>query len=365
MARTQIPQDGGADTRATTSYLKGVAILTVIIGHYALSYQSAFYERFLTEYSMVLALFFVLSGFGIVQSLERRHAAAPPGRRILPGFYFDRAFRIYIPYWLMLATVTLFPISFFLRQFDLEVLAIYLGAPKVSWFVTAILECYLLAPFLFRVLQRLGDKGFAVFNGLLASASLVVSYLLIDGRDWSGSSAMVALMFRQFFLGHVVMFSFGMMLPFAVARYGERSRRSWLLLALSLAALLLSFYLGRFGIRIYPLFVASTIAFCLMMIIVRPPLPLGRLIILLGTCSYTLYMFHRVFFMLLDEAGLTVDGSRASILYTLLLSPLLVLFCVFLERSLQRMRARISQRGSAHLDPGVTLADAAADQESS
>ncbi|MHB0914382.1 MAG: acyltransferase family protein [Thermoleophilia bacterium] len=366
MADTKIQQDREADTRATTSYLRGVAILTIIIGHYALSYQSAFYERYLTEYSMVLALFFVLSGYGIVQSLERRYAAAP-GRRVVAGFYFDRGFRIYVPYWLMLVTVSLFPISFSLRRLDLEVLSIYLGAPRIAWFVTAILVCYLLAPLLFRVLRRFGNRGFAVFNLLLLSVSLAASYLFIRGHDWSGNSVMVALTFRQFFLGHIVMFSFGMMLPAVAARYGERLRRSWSLLALSLAALLLSFYLGRFGVRIYPLFLVGTLSFCLMMVVIRPPLPLGRLIILLGTCSYTLYMFHRVFFMLLDEAGLTVDGSRASIVYTLLLSPLLVMFCVFLERLLRLTYARIRQQTAAPFSGGALLPpDAvAADQETS
>jgi peptidoglycan/LPS O-acetylase OafA/YrhL len=89
------------------------------------------------------------------------------------------------------------------------------------------------------------------------------------------------------------------------------------------------------------MFIVSCFALCAMMIAVRPPLPLGRVFILLGTCSYSLFLFHLGFYRLLELVGINVPDSRASIAYTLLLSPLLIIFCVWLEKGVKKFHQRI------------------------
>lgn len=343
--QAQSLQNQREDTRAITNYLKGVAVLVVIVSHYALSYQTEFYQRYMPEYAgMALAIFFILSGYGVYLSLERRYKSAAPGQRVMAGFLFDRAFCIYAPYWLAVLAIALFPMSFLLHRFNLVLLGIILGSPRIFWFVTAIIQCYLVAPILFFAYKKAGLKRFMAFNGLFFAFSLAMSYLLANSLDWTENGYFAVLMYRQFFLGNIVMFSFGMMMPGIIGRYGERFRRAWFLLALSLAAFLLALHFNRFGVRIYPAFVFGLFAFCTLMIVVRPRLPLGRVIVALGICSYELYLFHRVYFMLLDEAGITAQGSLASILYTLLMAPILVATCIVLEKGFRRAHARV--RGS-------------------
>lgn len=321
-----------------------MAILTVLIGHYARLYQAEFYDRYFFEIANTsLAIFFVLSGYGIVNSLERRYAGAAAGQKVLRNFYFDRAFRIYVPYWLALPTMALFADSILLHQGSLNLLGIVLGAPIIFWFVSAILACYLVAPLLFRELKRAGFANFVVFNFLLAAASIAASVLFLHGGDWGDNSFIHALSYRQYLLGHVVLFSWGMMIPGSVAWLGARLRSSYSLyslLSVSLAVFLVSI-LARFELKYYPMFIVSCFALCAMMIAVRPPLPLGRVFILLGTCSYSLFLFHLGFYRLLELVGINVPDSRASIAYTLLLSPLLIIFCVWLEKGVKKFHQRI------------------------
>lgn len=62
--------------RKFTLALQGVAIMVVLISHYANSYASDFYNQWLFEYaSAFIGLFFVLSGYGLYFSFER--ASAP------------------------------------------------------------------------------------------------------------------------------------------------------------------------------------------------------------------------------------------------------------------------------------------------
>lgn len=323
----------GQDTKPVTNYLRGAAIAFVAVSHYAITYHPAFYDAYLFDYAnMVMAIFFVLSGYGIAISLERRHSRKREGRT-WPSFYFDRAFRIYIPYWLALMALALFPATYLLRRLHPELIAIILGSPRMFWFVTAILECYLAAPFLFWVLRRFRLGGFALFSSLLTVMTLVVGYLVWHNPGWGANSVVEALMYRQYFLGNVVLFAFGMMIPQVAAWVSARGSGPAFMILPALAVFIYSLDVARFGFKFFPLLVAGCAAFCMLMISIRPRLPFGRLFILLGFCSYTLYLFHRTFFMLLDTLGLPLGSGVQGVVSVLLLSPLLVVFCYGLEKA--------------------------------
>ena len=109
------------ESRNVTTALKGIAILVVVSAHFASNFEEDFYIRWLTEYAIaVIAIFFVLSGYGIFQSLERRFAAGGSTARILLRFAFDRAVRIYPLYWLALLSMPLFldPLPEYDRLYD-------------------------------------------------------------------------------------------------------------------------------------------------------------------------------------------------------------------------------------------------------
>ena len=93
-----------AETAATgrdiTGYLRGVAILGVMVSHYRFHIAGA--DTGLEGYGNALVMvFFILSGYGNALSLARR----PEASRLL-GFYRDRFIRIYPLYWALLALLT-------------------------------------------------------------------------------------------------------------------------------------------------------------------------------------------------------------------------------------------------------------------
>ena len=319
-------------SRRTTDYLRGIAIIVVIASHYALSYQPDFYQKYLFEYaSVILSIFFVLSGYGIFKSLDRRAPGGRFTRPVLVRFYFDRAFRIYLPLWAALLAITMFPAAAPMRELSLGTAGAWLGSPRGFWFVTAILQCYLVAPLLFVIYKKVRLEGFAALVLLFFFLSLAVSewlgrrYGFIDG-GFTG-----ALMYRQYFLGNIVLFSLGMMIPETIPRLGKRTINI-IMLVVSLGVFLAAMHYARHGTMYYAAFVLGAATFCMFMIAVRPPLPLSAVVGLLGRKSYPLYLFHRIYFMLLVSLGIIVEGSSASIVYALLLSPLLLGFCVALEK---------------------------------
>lgn len=338
-------------SRATTEYLRGVVILIVMVGHYLLTYHNDFYNQYFFEYaSMVLAVFFVLSGYGIFFSLERRFSGKDSLKSVLAQFYFDRASRIYFTYWLALIVYNLLPDSSMLRSLNSFSISAYLGGPSMFWFVTSILECYLLAPLLFLILKKLRPAVFAILLALALVVLLGVSRFFLS-TGIADSGLLQALSYRFLLLGNIVLFSLGMMIPYLVSKYQDKVNKTAFIL-ISLAGFLLAVHFGRSGLRFHPLFVLSSFAFCLSMISRSPKLPLGKFVNVIGRNSFSLYLFHRAFFVVLAGAGIISTGSKAGIFYMLLLSPALIGFCVILERGVNKATVAIKRGIFPLVQPG-------------
>ena len=91
------------------------------------------------------------------------------------------------------------------------------------------------------------------------------------------------------------------------------------------------------GKYLAPVFILSAFLFCYCVLVANPQLILQKLLVLLGNYAYSLYLFHLPFFQLLCAIGIITYGSIASLLYTVLLSPILVMLCILIEKSLNSM----------------------------
>ena len=117
--------------RQTTNYIKGIAILAVLINHYLNKYTSI---NSMDYASSILCFFFILGGYGLFYSLEKRfkNSEKDYSFKKIGSFYLDRFLRI-IPLYI-LAIILISLLSLF--EDPKIIFPIY-------WFINAILICYL------------------------------------------------------------------------------------------------------------------------------------------------------------------------------------------------------------------------------
>lgn len=336
-----------------TDYLKGIAIAAVVFNHYII-----FYFRSTSVFANgLMTFFYLLAGAGIYLSLSRGEAAgaARLGPGMLARFFFKRGSRIYPLYWIAYAVLTVWLFRLGVQSdFDLTSLVTAVaGAPANStgafWFVTSILECYLAAPFLY-LIARKTDVHTCLAIALIAVAALIpVSLYLADAV--TNPIVMAIVSYKRLFLGNLLVFFLGMLMPRVIERYRRRLTSIGLLLTsgAGLAVLVWAtdhkdhlFVMSE--LYLAPVLFAAALLFCLAAVTLAPPLPLKKAVGLLGGASYPLYLFHIPFFMTLGTVGIIKLDSYASAGFTLLLSPIIVGVCVALGRGNEWARQGLGAR---------------------
>jgi peptidoglycan/LPS O-acetylase OafA/YrhL len=312
-----------------TSYVKGVAILAVAALHYTGAYLT---DNTLLSANRVVSVFFVLSGYGLFYSLNKRSRENCEwmGWTTLLRFWADRAVRILPLLWVALLLDSLLggrrysPADFFGNPVGV--------CPFIYWFVSYILQCYLVAPFLWILLRRIGWKRYVVLVlALLAMTCIFAATRFAD---------VIVYQYHGLFLGHVILFALGMAIPMMVsARKAAWANRFTLFMALASFLLIMILSLPAVSLLstlkgyMAPLFLLSAFALCLSAIWTNQRLPFAGILSLVGTYSYPLYMFHIVFYLALQEAGVVKAGSLASVLYVVILFPAFFFVCMVAEKT--------------------------------
>lgn len=334
--------------RGVTAYLKGVAILAVVVNHYAILY---FYAP-QTYANSLMSFFFLFSGAGIYLSLERDRALPGGARRVLASYVYKRARRIYPLYWLAygIFIFELYAVYGFTESFaPLNLIAAFAGFPVnprgIYWFVTAILQCYIFAPLLMAVVRKQGATASLGTGLMLLGASLLASVFLL--QRVGNETLRDMLEYQGLFLGNVLLFFLGMLIPLLVVQAGPRLGKTaiWAGAALVLGLMV---YLTDAPDRLFagsaaylaPLLFLAAFLFCLSLAAASPRLPLDRLVMLAGDYTYPVYLLHLPFFILLAWAGVIRENSYASAVYSALLFPLFFATCVGLQRALANVPGR-------------------------
>lgn len=150
------------ETKKITTALRGLAILSVILGHYAQYFATNHYDDWFRGYAYgIVGVFFVLAGYGSFFSLKRRLDIKERKFKQVLIYWGQRALRIYPLYWFALIITPLYLHEYFLiYKVDIYSFGIFLGLPFVNspgifWFVPAILQCYLLAPLFYFLLNKM------------------------------------------------------------------------------------------------------------------------------------------------------------------------------------------------------------------
>ena len=314
-----------------TSVLKGFAILAVLINHYVTLYIAPRQ----TEYANgIIAIFFVLSGYGIFYSLSKYQSFH---LGTLKDFFVKRFIKIYPLYWLsLLIYFNLRPDIFPQHPIRVALALPFFQAPQLYWFITSLMQCYLLAPCLYLVLKKIGLKKYLILLVVLIFAS----YFLFPLTTLSLSRKYFV--YRYIFLGHIFLFALGLAIPSLLKLKQQYTKYSKFLLnniisAIALIAFLTLVYYTRFpatGKILAPFFVIFASVFCFILIYNNTKLPniLNQSLTFLGINSYSLYLFHLIYYKLLERSDLFTHSIPSRVTLTIIVLPGFLLACILLEK---------------------------------
>ena len=192
------------DTFGSTNSLKGLAICAVVINHFLNLNIKGNYLGFA---SIFVCLFFIASGYGIYCSLERSSREGPFQLKNLLWFYFSRLVRIY-PLFILAYTA-----QCLLFDDPFTSWSVWgIRARGHYWFITAIIQCYLLAPLIFIFIRKRRFLSLNIFLIVFVTANLLLNSGLLPAF-FDNTFRLVHLHWRDVYFLYLLLFALSMMLP--------------------------------------------------------------------------------------------------------------------------------------------------------
>jgi len=284
----------------------------------------------------LISIFFILSGYGIFYSLEEYNKNF--NLKNIFNFYKSRFLRIY-PVLFLVLIISYF---FFNRELNLlRISGIYL---QEFWFVSSIIQCYLISLPLYFCLKKFGTKKFIIGISVII---LLINIILFPHLKLIRSILVVKPLFYVYidiFLSNILLFSFGLTIPELLKKYSKKIPGKIKSTAIIISLAYIIYY--SFIFKIYKIikienwiftifFFASMVVFIYMIIPKKIVFPFKKLFIILGIYSYSLYLFHKLFYITLTKIGITSQGSILGIFWTILLFPALLIICIILEKTIK------------------------------
>lgn len=324
-------------------YLRAFAILGIVAIHVGAFSASISYPNIITPVTEFIAhfsdfgipLFFFVSGF----ILTVRYSDG--GRR--DGFY-RRRLRSIVPPYLLFSTAYIIYAYVALGQTSLYRAAwsyLLFDATGILWFLAAILQMYLLFPFLSAWLGRLDAKGQAWRMVLYAVLLYVAWYAFLEqatgdilNSAWQPVPDFGGIVAGRLFPGFLLFFVLGMY----IARTAASSRKA--ILSLSQTAMIVPLLLGAVGLQLlgsgfwwemavvpYSL-VASALLLRLSRWLAARPGPLSLGMATIGRYSFGIYIAHILVMALVVNRLWALGLWAGDALFYILLYPLTIGLCI-------------------------------------
>ncbi|WP_264982360.1 acyltransferase family protein [Pseudodesulfovibrio portus] len=314
-------------SRELTSYLKGFAILTVVGSHFSNRFMPFKLPLFGNHF---ITFFFILSGFGLYYSLSRTHDE----KTKLISFYLKRFIRIYPLYWANFFIDLIFDRGQSLSS-DLffDFFLIHFTDPPRAWFLHALIPCYVLAPALYALIRKYRLKMIPALCVLFGVANLVLHYFSApEVRCW---------MYRNIYLSEYFLFCIGMLFPIIHENYGASGKNRWVLLT---SLVMLGSFIFTNGYTYIPpipgnnttfvscLFIVSTLVFSYLFINAYTIyLPFKRILCLVGSYTYGIYLFEGMYGTALEKIGVIAGKNYVNGLFFILIFPAFFICCMLAE----------------------------------
>ena len=331
-------EKSGSSSRQKTDYLKGVAILTVVVNHFVNVYMHDSAGGYANG---MISFFFILSGYGLFFSLSRGLQRSS-WNQLIVTFWKRRVLRIYPLLWIYLIIEHTFKINL------MQLLALDFFRPSIPWFVPAILQCYLVAPFFFVLLDKVGIK---LYSAALLAGFCVLNLILFY-RGIPNEAAIAYHGYNGFFFSHILLFGAGLL----IARISSTASKTLSHSRVYLIVLLFLFFLHETtphtDIHFSGSIIILEVCFLLVSIlcvysIVNSAvyLPCSRLFQGLGIYSYSIYLFHPYYFKGLQRIVVLerYNLSLASIFVCILLLPLFLASLAYCEEIINGVQATIKK----------------------
>ncbi len=330
------------NTFGSTNSLKGIAICAVLINHFLNLNVTGDYLSFA---SLIVGLFFIVSGYGISCSLERSNSAGSFGPKDLAYFYFSRLIRIYP---LFIAAYLIQCHAFDDPVVSWTIFAIHgLGH---YWFIPAIIQCYLLAPLLFFLIKR---YRFLSLIGIFLA--FIGANLLLNGDVLPAATGkslrFVHLYWRDVYFLYLLLFALSMYLPDYLDSWEKTpayEKKYWFLLLL--AAVLTIMIVFKYQDPPSYLFSLLTQSLCPLIILSVAAVYLlaGRLqfslLTWIGKASYPLYLFHVSMYRFIDELFGFGKNSVTEWLIVIAALPLFFYLCSLIDRLNSKLSASLRSK---------------------
>ncbi len=319
-------------------FAKGFAILSIVGLHYCQPYASGFFAKAILIGGTGVHLFFVLSGFGLGLSSQKTNALE---------FYRKRFSKILIPYYFTILTIftinLAYPIYdndgiyalgghlFFYKMFDEKIIGSF---GYHFWFISTIIQFYIVFPAISYVKQRTSIIGF-----LISSFALSLTYwIVLSVYQLSGQRV-----FNSFFLQYLWEFNLGIVLAYF---YAIRNKKFWeqnklVLLGLSILGLFTMAYMKAKGGSLGETFndVPASMGYVSLSSFIYSICqfqfkPVKNLIVFIGQISYDLYLIHMVVFILLNHLLLSMTPLNVNLASSLLfIFPVSVLISILFAKA--------------------------------
>jgi len=309
------------NSREATNYLKALTILAVLANHFISEYVTDSLGGYGNGF---ISIFFLLSGYGIYNSLRKQ--SDKPLSEFLYFFIKKRLMRIYPLFWIW-CVLHGFPDGI-LGFFALDFLH-----PKTAWFIPFIMQCYIVAPFLFTLTNRFKLK-YSI--PIVFSAFIFINILLYS--TGVSPARTVGFGFRRIFFLHIFQFYLG----YILAKIEQDSSCTNYFVYVNF--LLLTFFVQETTPQaflsfpgksyIFPILLSFFVfAFCFSILSSQIIFPFQKVMNFIGTHTLSIYLFHGIGFKVLSYMGVIhhLDTSFIGIVIWILSLPLLILILAAIE----------------------------------
>lgn len=187
-----------------TNTLKGIAISVVLINHYMnlnISGDNRGYAN------LWISIFFILSGYGLFQSLSYRFGGNSYNAKALFSFYFQRFIRIFPLLWIA------WFFELIIRRGDLSFwIPAGIHGSGHYWFIPALLQCYIISPVIYRAIK----KSPIISLVILIAAFVSINFLFLSSHVPSVITKLADFTrskWRGLYFLNIVIFAFGLFIP--------------------------------------------------------------------------------------------------------------------------------------------------------
>lgn len=316
----------------TSNFLKGVAIVTVLVNHYLNLNVSGDFRGYS---NLFIGIFFFQSGYATYYSLQKKFLNTIEFRSILL-FWYNRVIRIFPLLWCAWA------LELWVRKGDLSLwIPTGIHGEGHYWFVPALFQCYLLAPFTFRwfatkirIVLILCLSGFLVINVLLAMDLLPV--YLRWGLDFINAR------WRGLYFLHFLLFLMGLLTNFWRPKYLHKITRFnkknalfffWFVFLTVLSGMVYIRHLSISFPIFYKIFLIGPIFFVAFICIYSFQFKIeDRVFAFIGSISYAIYLFHMSFYQIVGYLGKFSENFLSELGVTLILMPFFLFGCRYIEQ---------------------------------